>query len=241
MLNWILVLALVVVVLAIVALKKAGKKAPVTFPYQSHERLMSEAERSFLRVVDRLVVGRYRVFSKVRVADILKVKGGIPSSERQRAFNRISRKHVDFLITRQKDLGFVGAIELDDRSHAEKDRQERDRFIDSAFQTAGIPIPPYYRPAGLRPGRGAAGHDGNLETGSGTCQSSTSATRFPRQTGTSGSSTRRSGENLPEMRPPPGETGGQKGQECRSEFLGVFGFSEMPVRCETVIFSRRRI
>jgi hypothetical protein len=140
MTNWILIIVIVVAVLAIVALKKTKKKPATVFPYQSREKLFSEAERSFLGVLDKIVGDKFRVFAKVRLADLLKVGGGVSSSERQSAFNRISRKHVDFLITRKDDLSFVGIIELDDKSHRKQKRQERDEFIDKAFGAAGIPI-----------------------------------------------------------------------------------------------------
>ena len=54
--------------------------------------------------------------------------------------NRIHMKHVDFLICASDDMRPVLGIELDDKSHARKDRQERDTFVDSVFATAGLPI-----------------------------------------------------------------------------------------------------
>jgi len=32
------------------------------------------------------------------------------------------------------------AIELDDKSHQRKDRQERDAFVDEVFRAAGLPL-----------------------------------------------------------------------------------------------------
>lgn len=140
MLDWVPIIVIVAAVLAIVGLKKTKRKPANIFPYQRQEKLFSNAERSFLGVLDKIVGGNFRVFAKVRLADILKVRGGVSASERQSAFNRISRKHVDFLITRKDDLSFAGVVELDDKSHNSKERQKRDEFIDNAFEAAGIPV-----------------------------------------------------------------------------------------------------
>lgn len=82
----------------------------------------------------------YRVFGKVRLADIIEVKGARDRSRRRSAFNRISSKHVDFVLTDPEDLSIVGAVELDDRSHQRKASRQRDQFVDRACQVAGIPL-----------------------------------------------------------------------------------------------------
>ena len=56
------------------------------------------------------------------------------------AFNRISAKHVDFLICAAAGLSPILAIELDDKSHKRPDRQSRDAFIDQALAAAEIPV-----------------------------------------------------------------------------------------------------
>lgn len=137
--NWIILLLLLIIVSLVLALfkKKAGK-GPVDFPYQSKEVLCSPAERSFLGALDKIVGERYRIFAKVRLADIIDVQRGLSASARQSAFNRISRKHLDLVICNARDLSIVGAIELDDKSHLKKGRRERDQFLDKALEAAGV-------------------------------------------------------------------------------------------------------
>jgi len=75
MLNWIILLLLLIIVsLALALFKKKAGKGPVDFPYQSKEVLCSPAERSFLGALGKVVGNGYRVFAKVRLADI--VEGG---------------------------------------------------------------------------------------------------------------------------------------------------------------------
>ncbi len=137
--NWIILfLLLIIVSLALALFKKKAGKAPVDFPYQSKEVLCSPAERSFMGALDKIVGERYRIFAKVRLADIIDVQRGLSASARQRAFNRIAGKHIDFIVCNANDLSIVGAIELDDKSHLKKGRKERDQLLDKALDAAGV-------------------------------------------------------------------------------------------------------
>jgi hypothetical protein len=139
--NWIILLLLLVIIsLSLALFKKKAGKGPVDFPYQSKEVLCSPAERSFMGALEKVVGNGFRVFAKVRLADIVEVNKGLPPSERQSAFNRISRKHLDFVICNSGDLSIVGAVELDDKSHRKTGRQERDQFLEKALQAADVPI-----------------------------------------------------------------------------------------------------
>ena len=111
-----------------------------SFPYQPIDFLFTPAERSFLHVLDQVVPRGYRVFGKVRIADVLKVKKGLNGSDWQKAFNRISAKHFDYVICRSSDLAILVAIELDDSSHQQRKRRERDEFVDKATKAAGFPL-----------------------------------------------------------------------------------------------------
>ena len=80
------------------------------------------------------------IFGKVRVADILTTTKGLSNSERQSAFNRIKAKHFDFVLCDPDHLGVVCVLELDDKSHKKASRQQRDEFLDSACEAAGVPL-----------------------------------------------------------------------------------------------------
>jgi len=131
--------ALVILAVAIYVVTKSSARR-MAYPYCSRKYLLTKAERSFLGVVDSILDDRYRIFSKVRMADVIKVRSGLKASKRQAAFNRIQAKHLDFVICSANDLSIVGAIELDDKSHDRLTRRARDQFVDQAFLAAGIPI-----------------------------------------------------------------------------------------------------
>jgi len=108
--------------------------------YYLRKSLFTAAETAFLQVLESVLPPGVRVFGKVRLEDFLGVKPGLDRREAQAARNRINRKHVDFLLVRTGTLAPVAGIELDDRSHETEDRRVRDRLVDAAFASAGLPL-----------------------------------------------------------------------------------------------------
>ncbi|QIT54490.1 DUF2726 domain-containing protein [Aquisalimonas sp. 2447] len=134
----VVVLILILVTTALLMSRRALRTAD--FPYRKCTALFTPAERSFLGVLDQAAGPSYRVFGKVRLADVIEVHGVSNRSKHSSAFNKISSKHVDFVLCRADDLSVVGAIELDDGSHQRKASRQRDQFVERACQVAGIPL-----------------------------------------------------------------------------------------------------
>ncbi|MDB6063012.1 MAG: topoisomerase [Verrucomicrobiaceae bacterium] len=82
---WMLILAVAFFVFIIFTVSKAEKNiaGSVGLPYLPESTLFSAAERSFLEVLDQAVGPDNRVFGKVRVADIARVKPGLSNSARR--------------------------------------------------------------------------------------------------------------------------------------------------------------
>ncbi len=135
----ILIAFIIIVAVAKYFLSPGGRKTN-DYPYQKETVLFSPAERSFFGVLEQAVNNRLRIMGKVRLADVVKVKSGMTQSARQGAFNRIQGKHIDFVACDPSTLSVQFAIELDDRSHNNSNRQKRDEFVDKVLQAAGIPI-----------------------------------------------------------------------------------------------------
>jgi hypothetical protein len=106
----------------------------------ARKTLFTPAERSFLGVLDQALGSEYRVFGKVRVADIASVKPGLGNSARQAALNRIAAKHFDFVVCRASDLSVICAVELNDRSHSSQRAQARDDLLFKVCQTIHLPL-----------------------------------------------------------------------------------------------------
>lgn len=139
---WLVLLALLIIVSAVLIarLKQQQTGSVDGFPYQRSKALFSPAERSLLGVLEQAVGAEYKIFGKVRIADVVSVKATPNRSSWQRAFNRINAKHFDFILCRPDDLSVACAIELDDKSHQRKQRKERDDFVANLCQAISLPL-----------------------------------------------------------------------------------------------------
>ncbi|MCP5303445.1 MAG: DUF2726 domain-containing protein [Pseudomonadales bacterium] len=109
------------------------------FPYHMRDNFLSPAELNFYNVLKAAVDGNATICTKVNLNDIFYVKQG--DTSRFRIYtNKIDRKHVDFVLCNPVSMRPLVALELDDRSHQRKDRQERDAFVDSVFEAANLPL-----------------------------------------------------------------------------------------------------
>jgi Protein of unknown function (DUF2726) len=102
--------------------------------------LLSPAEAEFFRCLVDLYGASAVVCPKVRLVDLVRPSQEMDRSKFQIAFNRVSAKHVDYVLLRPDDLGVLGVVELDDRSHGRQDRADRDVFVDDALRQGGIPV-----------------------------------------------------------------------------------------------------
>lgn len=136
----VVVALLVLVVIGAIAAKNASGTGKIGFPYQQARTLFSPAERSLLGALDQAIGPDFRVFGKVRVADIASVKSGLGASARQGALNRVAAKHFDFVVCRSSDLTVLCAIELNDKSHSSQRAQARDDFLVNVCQAIGLPL-----------------------------------------------------------------------------------------------------
>ena len=138
--TWPFVLALILMgglILLGILLRLLGLK---TRPGYRLTHLLTPAELSFYGVLTQPVGEDWRVFSKVRLADVITPEKGLSRSRWQSAFNAISSKHLDFLLCDPADCSPSLAVELDDKSHQRRSRQKRDRLVDDACQSAGLPL-----------------------------------------------------------------------------------------------------
>ncbi len=140
--EWVALLVIVVVVALIMAILKQRQNwgQSEEYPYTRNQGLFSPAERSFLGILEQAIGDEYRAFGKVRVADVVDVKSMSDRRVWQRAFNRISAKHFDFVLCRNDDLTVLAVVELDDGSHQSKKSRNRDAFLVGLCDAIGLPL-----------------------------------------------------------------------------------------------------
>ncbi len=108
-------------------------------PYRLTKEFLSPAEISFYHVLRQVVEGNFTICTKVSLGDLF-----YPSTKDRSKFqtyrNKIDRKHVDFLLCDPATMQPVLGIELDDGSHRQAARQERDIFVEEVFAAAGLSL-----------------------------------------------------------------------------------------------------
>ena len=96
--------------------------------------LLTPTEATLQLVLESLSNGRCHILCKPRLADFSQHVSG------EFAFQKISQKHVDFLVCRPGDWMPMLAIELDDYSHDRAEVKKRDMFVNAVFAQVGIPL-----------------------------------------------------------------------------------------------------
>lgn len=139
--DWIWVTAIVVAAIVVFTIAVRGKQhSKRIILFRQRVALFTAAERSFLGVLDQACTARYRVFGKVRIADVLAPAKGLDRSMWTKAFNRISAKHFDFVLCDPQTLKVQAIIELNDKSHSSSRLIERDEFVARACADAGLAL-----------------------------------------------------------------------------------------------------
>ena len=120
-------------------------------PYESQKYLLTPAEKLFFASLIPAVDGHYIIFSKVRMGDVLKVVSGLDAKRGLVARGKIQQKHFDFVLC-NKSMEIICCIELNDKSHAKRDRVRRDQFVRAACKHAGVPLVEFKCQSSYEPG-----------------------------------------------------------------------------------------
>jgi len=105
-------------------------------PYRLREQFMSTPEVAMLRVLQNMVRGHYVICPKVALNDVFYI---VRPNENVHFFNKIFRKHVDFLLCEPDTLQPAFGIELV-KPIARSETREADQFMEDLFLSAGLPL-----------------------------------------------------------------------------------------------------
>ncbi|MBV6450913.1 MAG: hypothetical protein MHPDNHAH_01640 [Anaerolineales bacterium] len=105
-------------------------------PYRLRERFMSATELALFRSLQNMAGKHYVVCPKVALNDIFYI---VRPNENVHFFNKIFRKHVDFLLCDPKSLQPVFGIELV-KPVGKSEAREADQFLEDLFLSAGLPL-----------------------------------------------------------------------------------------------------
>jgi hypothetical protein len=115
----------------------ADKEEELTLPYRVSDRFLSQTEYSFYMVAKKVLADRFIICPQIPLSSIFFITD---KANYTAAFNKISRKRIDFLICDGLTVKPLFGIELDDKSHEKLDRIERDIFVEKIFENSGLPL-----------------------------------------------------------------------------------------------------
>lgn len=132
---------LVILGLLVVAIKLVEEFAPnkkQRFEYRRKDGVMTDAERECFQVLVAEMGLDYYFFPQVHLDAIVQPTN--IQENRFNAFRHINQKSVDFVACDKKMLRPLFAIELDDKTHNQRNRVERDKEVERILKGAGIPL-----------------------------------------------------------------------------------------------------
>ena len=135
-LDWSLILPVALFALiAILFIIQLGPRE--IYPYKARNFLLTDAEFAFFEILEKALSPGQMIAPKVRLGDVI----GCSDRDWDRGYGpRISAKHLDFVIIERRSSRILLALELDDASHRQKSRIERDKFLNAALDAAAVPL-----------------------------------------------------------------------------------------------------
>lgn len=105
-------------------------------PYRLRERFLSATELALFRALSVMAGNHYVLCPKVSLNDIFYI---VRPNENVHFFNKIFRKHVDFLLCDPKTLQPSIGVELV-KPVVKSETREADQFMEDLFLSAGLPL-----------------------------------------------------------------------------------------------------
>jgi hypothetical protein len=105
-------------------------------PYRLREPFLAKTELALFRTLTEIMGSRYVVSPKVALSDVFYI---VRPNENVHFFNKIFRKHIDFLLCDLKTMKPSFGVEMV-KPIAKNGAREADKFMEELFTDAGIPL-----------------------------------------------------------------------------------------------------
>ena len=105
-------------------------------PYRLREPFLSKTEAALFRLLTDLMGNRYVICPKVALSDLFMI---VRPNENVHFFNKIFRKHVDFLLCDPKTFAPSFGVDIV-KPIAKEGMREADKFLAELFSDAGLPL-----------------------------------------------------------------------------------------------------
>jgi hypothetical protein len=132
-----LLLVALVVLVAMVASRFIDNSNP--FQVQKRNSLFSPVERSFQNLLEKAVEGEYKILNRIKLADLIEVKGNANEKARRSTLVKLNAKYLDFVLCSADDLRVVAVVDLVNNSNKDGHKAAPDWFVSGALEAAGLP------------------------------------------------------------------------------------------------------
>jgi hypothetical protein len=114
----------------------SAKHIKERLPYRLRKQFLTYTELSLLSLLLEMAEGHYVVCPKVALNDIFYIQR---PNENVHFYNKIFRKHVDFLLCEPDDMQPAFGVELV-KPIAKDETRSADQFVEDLFLSAGLPL-----------------------------------------------------------------------------------------------------
>lgn len=111
-----------------------------TIYYQARDKFFTKSEYMFFSELEKQNNGKYYIFSKVRLEDIIQVVPTLEWKTKNNKRKSIRSRHIDFVLINKETGKVFKAIELDGNSHNGNKQHESDNKKDLICKQAGIEL-----------------------------------------------------------------------------------------------------
>ncbi|WP_286233756.1 DUF2726 domain-containing protein [Thalassotalea sediminis] len=125
-----------IIIVALLANRLNDNSFP--FPFDRKATVFTSAEKNFHHLLEQAVGNDYRVINRVKLSDIVTVRGGVSERASQTARNKADNKYLDFAICERNSMKLLGTIDLVD-TQGKGYKIKKDWFVSGALEAASIP------------------------------------------------------------------------------------------------------
>jgi len=112
---------------------KLGKKSSTNLSFFPRD-ILTAAEFKFFLVLQNICHNKLYIIPKMGLRALVDHRDNVT------AWNKISRKHLDFTLCHPQTMKPLLVIELDDSSHRQYKQQQRDAEKDAILAEVGVPV-----------------------------------------------------------------------------------------------------
>ena len=105
-------------------------------PYRLRKQFLSSTELALFSALQEMAAGRYVICPKGALNDIFYIQR---PNENVHFYNKIFRKHVDFLLCEPQDMKPAFGVELV-KPIAKDETRSADQYMEDLFLSAGLPL-----------------------------------------------------------------------------------------------------